>query len=367
MINSSPLFQAAMRYSRVMFTELDIVLGGTVLENNVPVVSGTVTTDRSSNTRYTASAELAQYAWDTLPLDVYGTRVRIRRGIESIGSRESVQVGEYQLYDFKRSRRGSIPLTLKGLENLVIEDQFITPRTPPYGASTVDTIKALITESVPDAVFVVLCSTDRKITATGAWEKERWSAITKLADSIHVEVYCGHDGRWYIVDAPDLTRLVPVFYDTIGADGVLIEQSYTRSREKIYNAWSVSGQSSDPNVPAVWAWARDTDPASKTFYGGAFGKVTGYYSSQFFNTNAQCQAYADRLLAQSLAANWKMSLSSSPIPTLEAGDAVGTSAGLGVAGGTFLLQQTTLPLGSGTWNAEVLSDDFLAPQEEGQS
>jgi len=364
MIPTSTLFQESMQFSRTMFTEMDIVFRGTIVAANVNITDGTVTTDRSSNTRYSAGVSLGIAPWENLPLDVYGTRVRLRRGVESIGTREAVQVGEYLVGDFGRSARGALTVTLKGLEQLVIDDRFIRPRTPPRGASTVDTITALIQESIPGIEVVALCSYDRKVTATGAWEKERWDAITALANSIIAEVYCGHDGRFYIVDQPDLTNLVPVFQLTAGPSGVLIDQTRSKSREGVFNAWSVSGQSSDAETPAVWGFAADTDPTSKTFYGEPFGKNVGYYSSQFFNKDEQCVAYAQRKLAASLAATWKMSLSAGPLPMLEAGDAVGTSDEFGNASTVYLLQKTSLPLGSGTWSADVLSDGLAEPAEE---
>lgn len=364
MIPTSRLFQESMRFSRTMSTEMDIVFDGTIVASRVNISEGTVVTDRGSNTRYSAGVSLAQYPWEQLPLNVEGTRVRLRRGVESIGTREEVQVGEYLVHEYGRSARGALTVTLKGLETLVIEDRFIRPRKPPYGASTVDTITALIKESVPDAVVVARCSFDRKVTATGAWERERWDAITALANSIIAEVYCGHDGRWYIVDQPDLTKLVPVFQATAGPTGVLVDQSRTITREGVYNAWSVSGQSSDPEVPAVWGFAADLNPNSRTRYGGPFGKNVGFYSSQFFNSDAQCLAYAQKKLADSLALGWKMSLVAGPLPMLEAGDAVGTSTETGEAAGVYLLQKTSLPLGTGTWSADVLSDGTVQPDEE---
>jgi len=359
-IPTSKLFRESMSYSRTMFTELDIVRDGVVVAADIPVVDGTVTCDRGSNTRYTASATLAMYSWDiaSTQLAIDGTRVRIRMGVTSIGIKESVQVGEYLAYDYDNGYKGSLAITLKGLEQLVIDDRFIRPRTPPYGASTVDTISSLILESVPDAQIVALNSLDKMVTDTAAWDKERWDTITGLAKSIHAEVFCGYDGRWYIVDAPDLTNLVPVFSVVAGPAGVLIEESYGESRDGVYNAWSVSGQSADANVPPCWGFASDNDPTSPTYYSATgFGKITGFYSSQFFTQDAQCVAYAQRLLAESLAYKATMTLSAGPLPLLEAGDPVATSDPDGNHLKTYLLQQTTLPLGTGAWNATCLTSE----------
>lgn len=360
MIPSSALFQASMRFSRTMFTEMDIVYNGVVLENDVPVVSGKVSTDRTSNIRYTAGIEMGMYPWDTLPLNALGTRVRLRRGVSSIGVKEAVQVGEYQIFDYKRTNRGSVGLSLKGLEQYVIESEFIRPRTPPYGARTLATIQSLINEVLPGSQFVVLSSTDRNIAATGAWEKDRWGAITALAASISCEVYCGHDGRWYIVDAPNVRSLAGQYRIDGGPTGVMVEESRSSTRDGVYNAVSVSANSSDQTVPPLWAWARDNNPASPTYFYGPYGQRVRFYSSQFFTDVSQCQAYADRLLIESLAPNQTLSLGATPIPFLEAGDVTTLVSEQGHPTDDFLLQKTDLPLGAGVWSAEALSTAAVA-------
>lgn len=284
MIPTSQLFRDAMPYSTTMFAEADIVKNGAVLAANIAITGGTVTTDRDSNTRYKASG--IAVAWDKAqtgtepPLVADGRRVRIRFGVSSIGYREALDMGTYLLTDFEDDFRGGYGLSLEGLETLVIEDRFIRPRTPPYGASTVGTITALIQESVPDAQVVVRCSADRRITATASWEKERWDAITELAESILAEVYCGHDGRWYIVDTPNPAKLVPVAKVIAGPSGVAIEQKRTSSRDGVYNAWVVSGQSSDAAVPPVWAFVYDSDPASPTYYGAPTGALAAAQAAE---------------------------------------------------------------------------------------
>jgi len=361
MIQTSRLFQESMRYSRTMFTEVDIVRNGITLENDIPINDGKVTTDRGSNTRYSASVDIPLPTWRTLPFDADGTRLRIRRGVESIGVREAVAVGTYQIYDFKRTNRGVIGVTCKGLENVLIEGRFEYPRTPAYGISTVLAITQLIVEVDPLAEVVALNSYDKRVTATAPWERERQSAVNQLATSINAEVFCGHDGRWYIVDAPDLYNLVPIFLFDVGETGVVVEQQVSRSREGVYNAAIVSGQSSDSSVPAVSARAIDNDPNSKTYYYGTYGKVPRFYSSQFFTNEVQCQVYANRLLAESLAPNNKVSVTSGPIPLLEAGDPVMNRL-LDQPDQTYLLQKTDLPLGNGTWGGEMLTQ--VDPEQE---
>lgn len=356
MIPSSQLFQQSMIYSRTMFSEMDIVFNGVILENNVPMTSGSVTTDRTRNTRYEASVDIGMYDWDTLPITSKGTRIRIYRGVESIGVRERIQVGEYQVFSYKRTNRGAVSTTLKGLENYLIESQFIRPRTPPFGQSTIAAISDLIHEVLPTTEIVVQCSQDRLVRATGAWEKDRWGdAVTALAASINAEVFCGYDGNFYIVDAPDLSTLVGQYRIAGGEGGVLVTEDRSDTRDGVYNAVSVSANSSDQTVPPLWAWAYDSDPASSTFFYGPYGQRVRYYSSQFFTSESQCQAYADRLLIESLAPNQSLSIGTAPIPFLEAGDPITVVSQQGYPMADHLINKTSLPLDNGSWTADMLS------------
>ena len=94
MIPVSALYQEAMRYSRTMTARMDIVYNDVVLENDVPLVDGSVSTDRGSNIRYQASADMGMYTWDEIPLDADGTRIRLYYGLDSLGTKEFAQVGD---------------------------------------------------------------------------------------------------------------------------------------------------------------------------------------------------------------------------------------------------------------------------------
>jgi hypothetical protein len=106
-------------------------------------------------------------------------------------------------------------------------------------------------------------------------------------------------------------------------------------------------------VTPVWAWAFDNDPASPTYFYGPYGQRVRFYSSQFFTSVTQCQAYADRLLIESLSPSQTLSIGGSPIPFLEAGDPVTIVSEQGYPTASYLLQKTSLPLGNDSWSAEV--------------
>jgi hypothetical protein len=259
-------------------------------------------------------------SWQSVDINVYDTRVRVFHGIDSIGHRELLQLGEYRVDELSRADSGHLALVLSGLERYVIDDRFIRPRVPTYGMSTVLAIIQLIQESVPHARVKVECTYDRAVTATSPWEKDRMDAALQLGDSINADVFCDHDGAFTIRDYPDLLNGVPVFHIDQGIGGVMTDTAVVNSRDKVYNAISVTGEALSQDTPPVWAWAYDSNPTSPTSWDGEFGHVPRYYSSQFLSTEAQCQSTADSMLVEALAQNRVVSFGLSPIPFLEAGD-----------------------------------------------
>jgi hypothetical protein len=326
-LRASTLLQEAARYTRTLSSRVDIYHGQRITHPAVPVTTGTLTADRTSKTRLNASLTLAMTPDDATGIDTRHCRFKVYRGIESLGMQEQMQLGEFRVDEVSRDETGLIQLTGAGLESYVIDSRFIRPRTPPRGQSTISYILTLVREAVPSAVVSLLATHDRPITATAPWDSERWDAIDALATSIDVEVYCNANGEFVVADAPALVGDVPVYLVNEGDGGVLVTRSEKDSRDQVYNAVSVSGSSSDPDVLPVWAWAYDADPQSPTYYFadpllGGFGQVPRFYESQFFNADWQCQRTADGLLAQSLAANKTLTFTTVPLSFLEVGDTV---------------------------------------------
>lgn len=365
MLVASPLLQEAARYSRTLSARVDIYSGQQPIYSNVPVTAGSISGDRGSNTRLNASVTLALPPNEGLDINVQRCRFKVYRGIESIGVREQMQLGEFRVDEMTRDETGVIELTGAGLESYVIDARFIRPRTPPYGTSTLGYIQTLILEAVPSATVRIWATTDAPILIKAPWDSERWDAITALADSVGVEVYCNADGDFVIADAPDLLNAVPVYLVNEGDDGVLVKRASKDTRDQVYNAVSASGSSSDPNVLPVWGFAYDSDPSSPTYYLadpllGGFGQVPRFYESQFFNTDAQAQRTADSLLAQSLAANNTITFSTVPLSFLEVADTV-TVEMIDQTQENHLIEKFTCALDiNGTYDCETLSSKALA-------
>lgn len=342
MIPHTSLYEQAVRYSTSMSTVVDIYLGDDDVPTyaDVPVTDGKVTCDRGSSVRWTSTCEIAVQPWQEVPLlDAYRSRYRVYRGITSLGRSEMLQLGEYRVDSVGRSERGRIQINGSDLMAYVVDGRFITPRTPPYGASTIATIGTLIDEAVPGSTTVLADNTlDTIVRATAPWERDRIEALEKLADSLDTDVFCGYDGRFYIKDKPTLVGRVPVFYLNQGAGGIQLHQTTKTSRDGVYNAVSASGQSTDQSVPPVYGAAYDDDPLSPTYYLGPFGLKPRFYSSQYLYTVEQCEGVAATMLAESIAANQSMSIDGLPVCFLEAGDVV-MITGLDGVDRKYLIQQ----------------------------
>lgn len=358
----SATYRDAVTASRTVECFVDFYRGGTLIAwpdgKPAPLVSGRIAADRGQQVRLNCDLRLAVPEWQALDIDEQTCRFKVRRGVSSIGYTETLQLGEFRVDSINRPSTGTISVQGSGLEAYVVDARFITPRTPPYGQSTVGAIIDLIREVLPAATFVLRNTKDRSVTATAVWERERMDAVDALANSIGAEVFADASGAFVIADRPNPDG-VPVALIDEGPAGVLISRTEAGTRDRQYNAASVAGQSSDPDVPPVWAWAADLNTASPTYYYGPFGRKPIFYTSQYFTTVAQCQAYADALLVEALAENRTLTFSQLSADFLEVGDVVGVRR----ADGTmpqYLLQTLDTNLGvDGITKAKTLSSKII--------
>jgi hypothetical protein len=322
-IPHSALLDAAVRESTTLSVTVDIMRGNTVVIPDVDVVAGSISSDRTSKTRLSADVQLVYPDWKDDDISVNVHRFRIKRGFTSVGITEELVLGTFRIDERARNDNGLLALKGSGLETYIIDARFLSPRTPPYGQSTINTIRSLILEVLPDVTVVNEATTDTQVLMTAPWKRDRWDdAIEPLMESINVEVFVDYRGAFVIRDLPNLATGVPVYRINEGENGVLVSRSTKQTRDRVYNAFVASGSSTDPNVVPVFAVAMDSDPFSETYFYGDFGQVPRFYVNQNFTTTAQCQATADRGLADALAANKSLQFTTAPLHFLETGDLV---------------------------------------------
>jgi len=354
---TEPNFLEMLRYSNTVTAKLDLYTGTTLVQADVPISAGGVNAVRKGNARRTFNATIALNSWEEVPIDCYSSRVQVWVGIESIPGVDMVlSQGVFRVESLSREMVGAVSFTGTSLESFVIDDRFFTPRTPTKGAGTIASIKTLITESFPTAGFITTATKDKVIAMTAPWERERWDAVTALADSIDAEVYCNPNGLFVIADKPNFATLAqhPVWSVNEGPDGVRVTETVAQTRDKVYNAVVASGQSSDKDIPPVWDAVTDNNPQSKTYWNGLFGHVPRFYSNPNFTTKAQCTAAATNMLAESIAENRTIDFTMLPNPALEPGDAILVSMLDGTTE-NLILDELSMPLGLGAYTAKTLA------------
>jgi hypothetical protein len=357
MLTNDQVFLEAFRYSTTSVATLDLYTGTTLIEAGVKITGGTVNAVRKGNARRTFDCVIAMNYWEDLPVSVFSSRVAVRIGIEvAPGVPRTLPEGVFRVETATRHRQGEIAISGTSLEAYVIDDRFFTPRTPVKGGSTIVTIQNLIIESLPEAAFVVTATKDKPVAMTAPWERERWEAVTALADSIDAEVYCGANGSFIIADKPSLAAAdqTPVWRVNAGPDGVLVTEDISQTRDGVYNAVVASGQSTDQDIPPVWDVVVDNNPASKTYWSGPFGHVPRFYSNPNFSTKAQCTAAATNMLIEATAEHREVNFSSAPNPALEPGDCIQLSMLDGTTE-NHIISDLTLPLGLGAYTAKTLA------------
>jgi Domain of unknown function (DUF5047) len=356
MLTDDSEFLEMLRYSHTVASTVDLYTANVLVKADIPIVDGSVTATRKANARRSFDLTIGLHDWETLDIDCYKSRVKINIGIELIpGVRRTLPQGFFRVDGVQRSVLGDLQVSGTSLESYVIDDRFFTPRTPPKGSGTIASIQALIVESMPDATFTVTATKDKVVGMTAPWERERWEAVTALADSIDAEVFCAPTGLFVIQDKVDFgnTDVQAVWTVDAGPDGVLVSLTENHTRNQVYNAVVASGQSSDQDVPPVWDVATDNNPASPTWWGGPFGHVTRFYANPNFTSKDQCTAAAQNLLAESIAENCEVNFGMLPNPGLEPGDAIRVRT-LNRTTRVHAIDELTIPLGLGSFSAKTL-------------
>jgi Domain of unknown function (DUF5047) len=349
----TPEFLDLFRYSRRVSTRFDLYTGGTLVVRDILITDGSIKASRKDNARRTLSATIAMQPWETLPIDVYSSRIMVWLGLElDVHTPRLIPAGFFRVNTINRDQVKSFGIEGTSFEAYVIDDKFFAPRKPPTGTSTIAAIQTLIRESFAGAVFVITATHDKAIAMTAPWERERWEAVTSLADSIAAEVYCDTLGQFVIRDAPsfDPAKQVPVWAVNAGPNGVLVTENMIDTRAAVYNAVVVTASSSGADAPVVWAVAQDTEPTSMTRWSGPYGHAVQHYSNANITTLAQCQQISVNMLDEATAVNHSVDFSMVPNPALEPDDVVvlthldGTKV-------NHIIDSLDIPLGLGEWTA----------------
>lgn len=323
MYSVSATFGQALRESHTVAVRLDAYLSGSLIASDIPIVDGQVSVASGTGVRRTLDVTIADRTlWDTL--DVMGVELRPYRGIRyPSGDTELVPLGVFSLDAQSMSAGPGGGIQVRSAPDRwarVQRAQFETPAT----AVATNQIRTEIVRLVTGAVSGITTITTATSTATAGplvWEQDRAQAVADLATSIGAEAFFDVTGGLVVENAPLLGQ-TPVWTVDASPSGVMISGERLRDRARTYNvvvAYPSSTTGVSVYAPVIVA---DTDPTSRTYVGGPFGRVPYRYTSPAMTTSAQALVAATALLNRLKAVNAQLNVESVVHPGLDRGDVI---------------------------------------------
>jgi hypothetical protein len=365
-INSSPVFQAALRGPHVLAANATAYppTGDPVF---LPVEDGSVTVDRTAAQRRQLSLTIADASFYPLlptdPVNVYGTEIIVERGITfANNATETLLMGVFRVDTIERALPGGgLVITGTDRSSQIADARFTQPRHLQVMQAT-DLIQLLIGTVQGDAVYDIQ-TTDTTIIPKHVVQQDRWGEVQRVAQVIGCDVYPTEDGTWRIIDVPDPTTLTPVWQVDAGPTGVLISADDTMTRVGAPNIVVAQGRSVSGNnnpVQSQFPHGYDNDPLSPTYYQGAYGAVPVFYQSNHIRNQAQADRVADAQLADHIGASRTINFNTIPNPALDAGDMITITRPDGTSE-NHIIDALTIPLSpSGEMTGETRVVDWGA-------
>ncbi|NYI06073.1 DUF5047 domain-containing protein [Allostreptomyces psammosilenae] len=331
--------------------KVNVLYGGSVVAEDIAFTDGTVTVDRGSEIRRTLSLTIPDpHDFPVSATDrygVYGQAIYVEAGMTYIdGTSERVAMGTFTVTRIGGNvHEGPLSITAVGPEIHLKRSVFTTAYNTNLASSAAAFITTQIAGTIPGATLTDMSTHGGTTLPSKTWDAgtEKWAALTEVAASIGAELYAAPDGNFVLADVPDIAGAVPVWDVTTGDSGVMVSADLELTSDQVFNRVVVVGENAAEAVAPVSAEARITDPADPLRYGGPFGEVTRYYSSNLITTSTAAQVAADAMLTRYRAPNRTVSLSTVPNAALEPGDCIRV-AYADLPPELHLVQSVTIPL-----------------------
>lgn len=295
----------------------------------IPINTGSVVTDMNSDVQSTMSltSGFDFPATGFSPGAPYGQECYIERGIEhGNGTREFVGLGYFRLDENGQDDAPDGVLDLSGSDrNANVRDSKpLFPYAFTASATFGNVIDLVVGNVTPGYVSEFDVSFDAYNTPIGTelvLDDDRMKLVNDLMSAFGTYGFFDYRGIYVVRDVPDPKKQKPVYLINSGKDGVLVKLSRRLSRDGVYNAVKASGQPVGDVAP-VFGFAFDLDPASPTWYAGAFGLVPLLFESAAITSQAQALTAALAKLRKGIGMPFTVSLGTVPNPALEGWDVV---------------------------------------------
>lgn len=293
----------------------------------IPIIDGDVRADASADIRSTLSLTTSGFdAWPHQPDDLlapYGNEIWVERGLDfGNGVKEIVGLGYHRINTTSQllGPDGEITITAADRMAGIIDARLVAPQQFPVGSSLGNAFDVLVHEVYPDADIVYdFDAEDSTFTTSHTAEEDRYGFLNDLARSRGKIMYWDYTGRLRVESPPDPNT--PVHQISSGAGGVLVEISRNLTRQGVYNAVVVNGET-PTDKPPVQAVVYDDNPLSPTYWNGPFGHVPRFYYSSFITTQSAAFSAGESILQQAIGLPYNIDFQSIVNPALEPFDSL---------------------------------------------
>lgn len=297
-------------------------LGGTVLADSVPVLSGRVKWSVSNQVTSSVSltvppssvVEGRTVSWRPSgprdPLARYGQTLDVSLLVDGV----LIRLGRFVITDWSDNEDGSIAVTGAGQLRFVSDDR-LTTATAPRDGGTLRSEATRLTPGYMSAQFGADL-VDRACPQAMEWDEDRLGALYEIADAWPARLR--EDAWGGIVFLPPLPDVpVPAVTLTDGVDGTVVSATTSDSRDGAYNVFVVRSSKNGVEAEAV-AEVLDGPMAAA----GEYRPVPKFFSSPLFDTVAECQAAANTMRADSVRKSSVRKVTMAPDPRLELDDPI---------------------------------------------
>ena len=249
------------------------------------------------------------------------------RAVTFASSFAPLDVWECQLGEFMADSIGlgnsyaSVSINARDLTKLCQMSKFVLATT--FTASTpVENIVRTVAVNSGIKKFR-LPVTNKTLGKDVTWERDtpRWDVIRDVSNSNNYEVYFDNEGYLTMREFRDPLKTPATLGLTTGLGGNLVSRSAKTSDSKLFNHIVVIGESSDSNVPPVYAEAINNNPNSPTSV-AEIGDRVDITTLSLVTSVTQAQEYANSILAVSALEEFELSFEATLLPWIEAGDIV---------------------------------------------
>lgn len=319
---ASPLLRDALSASHEMTLTVLILRGGQVIPVEEGIVDMSCQATLGTQGGRSASLTIERSLVDRDGLfDLYQDEVIIRTGVRGVGD-IPLFVGRVDGLDDDET--GKVVVNLFSRADELKRAKFEAPYPSTKGLLVTQQMRAIIQSINGDWQLISTVVNDGTV-PTAVWEEDPGQALDDLAVGINALWSPDRTGDFTVITNPYTleTEPEPVAVLRDGEDGVLVQVRHLRTREQINNSVTVIVERTDGLAP-IRVTARDTDPASPTLWGGAFGKQNEVIKTQTTLNRAAATTLAQRRLAQSLALarSWSITLPPGIGQVLDPGDLV---------------------------------------------